>query len=101
MQSKLRDVATGFGRGEATLETLRGAAIAELVDRPLASRILTLISEWENSSGNHTVRSRDDFRARVKQVVPPAPVIPAASEYRRPPGESIYAAGLRGQQRRR
>src|SRR5687767_13313607 len=100
MPPNLRDVARDFGRGEATLESLRGAARAERGDRQLADGILRLIAGWENSPQRHSVRSREDLRAEVKQLVPPEPPAPSASTSRRPPGESIYEAGLRGQRRR-
>ncbi|HEV2060949.1 MAG TPA: hypothetical protein VGR11_16485 [Solirubrobacteraceae bacterium] len=100
MPPNLRDVTRDFGRGEATLESLRAAARAEHRDRQLANEILTLIGEWENSPQKDSVRSRDDLRARAKKLVPPAPPDPPASTSRRPPGESIYDAGLRGQRRR-
>lgn len=97
MPPNLRDVTREFGRGEATLETLRQAARAERLDRPVADQILRLITDWENSPGSETDRAKNELRARVKQLVPPEPP-PSAS--RREPGESIYAAGLRGQRRR-
>ncbi len=100
MPSNLRDVASDFGRGLATLETLRGAARAERNDRQLAEEILKLIADWENSAWKDSVRSRDDLRARAKQLVPPAPPAPPAATSRRRPAESIYEAGLRGQRRR-
>ena len=100
MAAHLRDVALEFARGEATLGALRAAAYAELIDRTLANGLLGLITQWENSPGKDSVRVRNDLREGVKRLVPAAPAKPAASTYRRDPSESLYAAGLRGQQRR-
>lgn len=103
MPTNLRDVARDFGRGEATLETLRAAARTERGDRELADQVLKLIMDWETGGQTHSDRSRTDLRLRVKQLVPAAPTAPAssaASGSRRPAGESLYAAGLRGQRRR-
>lgn len=97
----LREITRQFGRGEATLESLRGAALGEHRDRQLAGEILTLINAWERDPYKDSVRCRNDLRAHIKQLVPPAPAAAEASKSRREPGESLYAAGLRGQQRRR
>lgn len=100
MPSNLRDVTSEFYRGEATLEVLRAAALAERIDRQLADGILRLISEWEQNPEKNSTRVRNELRARAKELVPPAPAVSPASTYRRDPSESIYAAGIRGQQRR-
>lgn len=103
MPADLRDVTRDFGRGDATLETLRAAAHAERIDRRLADAILRLIADWERKPGRETALTRNLLRARVEDLVPPAPPPPpppSAAEHRRPPGESIYEAGLRGQRRR-
>ncbi|HWH23723.1 MAG TPA: hypothetical protein VNW68_02395 [Candidatus Limnocylindria bacterium] len=97
MQSGLRDVAREFARGETTLEVLRAAARTERMDRHVAEEILKLISAWESRAWPDVDRARNDLRAGVKQLVPADPP-PSAS--RRPPGESIYDAGFRGQRRR-
>ncbi len=100
MAQNLTHVTRAFGRGEATLETLRAAARAERGDRRLAETILQLITDWENSGWTDSEVSRTQLRIRVKQLVPAAPTTPPASTYRRDPSESLYAAGLRGQKRR-
>ena len=100
MPANLRDVTRGFGRGEATLESLRGAAHAERSDRQLADQVLQLITAWETSAWKDSARSRDDLRVRVGDLVPPDPPTPPAAASSRKPGESIYEAGLRGQKRR-
>jgi hypothetical protein len=103
MAGRLSDVARDFGRGEATLETLRAAAHAEHGERELASHVLRLIMDWERSGLTHTVRARDDLRMRVKALVPataPAAHAPASTERPRASGLSLYEAGLRGQRRR-
>lgn len=101
MALDLKDVTRAFGRGEATLESLRAAARAEPYDRQLAGEIMRLISDWENSAWKDSARSRDDLRANIKSLVPPAPTASSpASTSRRQPRESIYEAGLRGQRRR-
>lgn len=100
MPPDLRDVTRDFGRGQTTLESWRGAARAERDDRQLAAEVLKLIADWENSAWRDSVRSREDLRARAKQLVPAAPAAPPASASRRGPKSSIYDAGLRGQRRR-
>ena len=103
MPPSLRDVTRDFALGEATLETLRAAARAERSNRPLADEILRLIGECERSGRTDSarVRAMHDLRDRAKALAPPGPAARAASDARRPPGESIYEAGLRGQRRRR
>lgn len=97
----LKDVTRAFGRGEATLESLRAAARGELYDRQLAGEIIRLISDWENSAWKDSARSRGDLRANIKALVPPAPTVASPGlTSRRKPRESIYEAGLRGQRRR-
>ena len=100
MSTNLRDLTRAFGRGEATLESLRGAARAERDDRQLADEVLTLITHWENSPVKDTARARDDLRVRAKKLVPPDPPAATVSKSRREPAKSIYEAGLRGQRRR-
>lgn len=102
MAPDLRDVTREFARGEATLETLRAAARSERSDRQLAEAVLQLIARCESAARTDSARARarDDLRDRAKQLVPAAPAAPAGSTNRRPPGESIYEAGLRGQRRR-
>ena len=99
MPRNLRDLTRDFGRGDTTLETLRGAARAEPSDRHLAGAILNVITDWENSGWTDSVASRNQLRLRIKQLVPATPP-PAEPKNRRPPGESMYDAGLRGQRRR-
>lgn len=96
----LRDVSREFSRGAATLDTLRNAARAEPTDRQLAAELLRLIAEWEAGAWTWTDsgRAKSELRWRVKQLVPPPAPPPTPS--RRPPGESMYDAGLRGQRRR-
>lgn len=86
----MRDVTRAFGIGEATLEDLREAAMAERVDRQLADAVLRLIAEWETSAW-----TRNEFRTRARDLLPATP-----PPSRRPEGESLYEAGLRGQRRR-
>lgn len=95
----LRDVTREFGRGETALETLRAAARAEGVDRRLADDILRLIGEWEKGPSTGSAWSRNELRARAKQLIPPD--APAATEppRRKDPTETMYAAGVRGQRR--
>jgi hypothetical protein len=100
MAANLRDVTRDFARGQVALETWRAAARAERADRQLADAVLMLINEWESKAMAQSVRARNELRARAKQLLPPEPVTPPASTYRRDPSESIYAAGLRGQKRR-
>ena len=100
MPPNLRDVTRDFGRGQTTLESWRGAARAERDDRQLAAEVLKLIADWESSAWKDSVRSREDLRARAKQLVPAAPAAPPESASRRGPKSSIYDAGLRGQRRR-
>lgn len=97
MQPGLRDITRDFARGEAPLEALRAAARAEPVDRRLADEILALISEWERSAWVASAWSRNELRARAKQLVPPAP---PAEPSRQDAAASMYEAGLRGQRRR-
>ena len=104
MLPNLAEVARTFGRGEATLDTLRLAASADRADRRLADTLLALIAEWESSAYKDTVWSRNELRARASQLAPPVPVAPLTapvSARLREPAESIYEAGLRGQKRRR
>lgn len=100
MPQDLRDVTRAFGRGEATLETWRRAALGETSDRHLAGEILRLIAEWESSPLKDTVRYRNEMRARAKKLAPAPSAEPSTSRSRAEPGESLYAAGLRGQRRR-
>lgn len=97
MRSGLRDVVRAFSLGEITLDMLRAAALAERVDRGLAERVLGLVAEWERSAWAGKDTGRSELRYRAKQLIPPEPPAP---EMRRPPGESIYEAGIRGQRRR-
>ena len=90
MRTHMREVARAFGIGEATLEDLREAAMAERVDRQLAVAVLGLIDQWETSAW-----TRNEFRTHVRALLPATPPPP-----RRPNDESIYDAGLRGQRRR-
>lgn len=101
MPPSLRDVTRDFALGEATLEALRAAARAERGNRPLADEILRLIGVCERSGRTDSarVRAMHDLRDRARALAPPGPDKPA-SDARRPPGESIYEAGLRGQRRR-
>jgi len=101
MAADLKDVTRDFGRGQTTLENLREAARAESRDRQLAGALLQLIAEWESTAVTVSVRSRSELRARIRQLVPPEPPASPASSGRPDPAESIYAAGLRGQRRRR
>jgi hypothetical protein len=101
MPADLRDVTREFGRGQTTLENLREAARAEPRDRQLAGALLQLIAEWESTAVTVSVRSRSELRARIRQLVPPDPPASPEASARRDPAESIYAAGLRGQRRRR
>lgn len=100
MAFDLRDVTRKFGRGEATLHTLRDAARAERVDRQLAEQVLKLIMEWENSGRTNNDHARSELRMRVKALVPAAPTAAAAGQRRRASGNSFYEPGLRGQRRR-
>ena len=96
MQPTLREVTLEFSRGEASLGTLRGAAHAERIHRPLADEILKLIADWENSPWGDNARSRNELRARAKQLVPAAP---AAAKKPVDAAAAMYGAGLRGQRR--
>jgi hypothetical protein len=96
MPPNLRDVTREFARGQAPLETLRRAAREEPIDRQLADGILKLIADWERTRSPASAWSRNDLRARAKELVPPDP---PASSSRRNPTESMYEAGLRGQRR--
>ena len=97
MGGHLRDATRAFYRGEITLDMLRAAAHAERMDRQLADGILRLISEFERNPWAATDRVRNELRDRAKAMIPPDP---PPSSGRREPGESLYAAGLRGQRRR-
>jgi len=94
MPSSLRELTREFARGEAPLETLRGAARAERTDRHLADRILALISEWERGGRTDSHWSRNELRDRAKKLVPDIPVKTVAS--RRDPTEIMYNAGIKG-----
>ncbi|MGH2919343.1 MAG: hypothetical protein ACRDLS_12220 [Solirubrobacteraceae bacterium] len=97
MPSNLADVTRDFGRGEAPLEALRRAAHAERSDGRLADEILRLIAEWESGAWTASSWSRNELRARAKQLVPAAEPAPPA---RQDPTTAMYEAGLRGQRRR-
>ncbi len=96
MPPDLRNVTREFARGETPLEALRQAARAERSDRRLADEILKLITEWEDSAWDSAL-SRNELRARAKQLVPPPPPEPTS---RQDATASMYEAGLRGQRRR-
>jgi len=101
MLAKLTELARDFGRGQVSLTTLREAARCERSNRRLADEILRLIAAWEDSPTAQSMTARDDLRWNVKLLVPPEPEVSPSSKRRKEPTESIYAAGLRGQQRRR
>ncbi len=97
MAPKLKDVTGEFARGEAPLEALRAAARAERVHRQLADELLKLIAEWESSTWHNSTSSKNELRARAKELIPPDPPL---ETIRRNTGYSFYEAGLRGQKRR-
>ena len=78
-----------FALGNATLEDLREAALAERIHRETAQEVLKLIGQWANNSA----RSRNELRMRVKELIPPPP--------RRNEGETFYDAGLKAYRRPR
>lgn len=90
----MREAARAFGLGEITLEDLREAARADKLDRPLADQLLRMIAEWETSPRRHSDWARKEFRATVRKLAPAEPAVDKR-EHR----ESLYEAGLRGQQR--
>lgn len=62
----------------------------------MADAVLHLITAWEDTTWTASARSRNELRARAKQLLPPDP---PESTTRRDATESMYAAGLRGQRR--
>ncbi|HVL31937.1 MAG TPA: hypothetical protein VM299_06835 [Solirubrobacteraceae bacterium] len=77
-----------FALGEVTLEDLREAARAEKIDQRTAQETLKLIAEWES----HRAWSRNDFRARVRRLMPPP--APKTRD-----GNAMYDAGLNAYRR--
>ena len=86
----LRDVAREFAFGEVSLEALRAAARrTEGGDRQLATVILGIIAEWENTKWRtDSVWAKEELRMRIKDAAPPAP---PRSEKPEDPAAAMYA----------